>query len=216
MEFFKETSFWFSIITAGTAIFALFQTGRQIRVSNKQNLFEKRMDILIKVTGLIKLYEESRKLMIGENKKIDSAVLMVDFNFENLTNNTYLEDITICIHKALEQPYQKQLLIRLESLKNIAVTIMYLFPDKIAKTLSEFVYNYQNILFSIYQYQILSNCIKKDSIEFRTDAQEMAKKLNEPKQREELLVSYNRLEESYKKIIDAGIIEKIRKKIKLK
>lgn len=216
MEFFKETNFWFSVITAGTAIIALFQTGRQIRVSNKQNLFEKRMDILIKVTGLMKLYEENRKLMINENKKDDSAVLMVDFNFENLTNNTYLEDITICIHKVLEQPYQKQLLTRLEALKNISITIMYLFPDKTAKALSEFVYNYQNILFSIYQYQILSNHIRKDSIEFRTDAHEMAKKLDEPKQREELLASYNRLEESYKEIIDAGIMEKIRKKIKLK
>lgn len=216
MEVLKDISFWFSIITAGTAIIALFQTGKQIKVSNKQNLFEKRMNILIKVTGLMKLYEESRKLMIDDNKKDDSVVLMVDFNFENLTNNTYLEDITICVHKTLEQPYQKRLLTRLEALRNISTTIMYLFPDKQAKVLSEFVYNYQNTLFSIYQYKILSNHIRKDSIEFRTDVTEMAKKLDEAKQREEVLVSYNRLEESYKKLMDADIIEKIRKKIKLK
>lgn len=41
MEFLKEPDFCFSIITAGTAIIALFQTGKQIKVSNKQNLFEK-------------------------------------------------------------------------------------------------------------------------------------------------------------------------------
>src|SRR5690625_721505 len=109
MEFLKEPEFWFSIITAVTAIIALFQTGKQIKISNKQNLFEKRMNILIKVTGLMKLYEENRNLMIDDNEKDDSVVLMVDFNFENLTNNTYLEDIAICVHKALEQPYQKQL-----------------------------------------------------------------------------------------------------------
>lgn len=216
MEFLKEPSFWFSIITAGTAIIALFQTRSQIRVSNKQNLFEKRMNILIKVTGLMKLYEENRNLMIEDNKKDDSVVLMVDFNFENLTNNTYLEDIAICVHKALEQPYQKQLLTRLEELRNISTTIMYLFPDKQAKVLSEFVYNYQETLFTIYQYQILSNNIRKDSIKFKTDVHDMAKKLNEPKQREKLLVSYNRLEESYKKIINEDIIEEIRIKIKLK
>ena len=216
MDFFKELSFWFSIITAGTAIIALFQTREQIRVSNKQNLFEKRMNILIKVTGLMKLYEENRNLMIEDNKKDDSVVLMVDFNFENLTNNTYLEDIAICVHKALEQPYQKQLLTRLEELRNISTTIMYLFPDKQAKVLSEFVYNYQETLFTIYQYQILSNNIRKDSIKFKTDVHDMAKKLNEPKQREKLLVSYNRLEESYKKIIIEDIIEEIRIKIKLK
>ena len=216
MDFFKELSFWFSIITAGTAIIALFQTREQIRVSNKQNLFEKRMNILIKVTGLMKLYEENRNLIIEDNKKDDSVVLMVDFNFENLTNNTYLEDIAICVHKALEQPYQKQLLTRLEELRNISTTIMYLFPDKQAKVLSEFVYNYQETLFTIYQYQILSNNIRKDSIKFKTDVHDMAKKLNEPKQREKLLVSYNRLEESYKKIINEDIIEEIRIKIKLK
>lgn len=216
MEFLKEPEFWFSIITAVTAIIALFQTGKQIKISNKQNLFEKRMNILIKVTGLMKLYEENRNLMIDDNEKDDSVVLMVDFNFENLTNNTYLEDIAICVHKALEQPYQKQLLTRLEELRNISTTIMYLFPDKQAKVLSEFVYNYQNTLFTIYQYQILSNNIRKDSIKFKTDVHDMAKKLKEPKQREKLLVSYNRLEESYKKIIDAGIIKEIRKKIKLK
>ena len=216
MEVLKDISFWFSIITAGTAIIALFQTGKQIKVSNKQNLFEKRMNILIKVTGLMKLYEENRNLMIEDNKKDDSVVLMVDFNFENLTNNTYLEDIAICVHKALEQPYQKQLLTRLEELRNISTTIMYLFPDKQAKVLSEFVYNYQETLFTIYQYQILSNNIRKDSIKFKTDVHDMAKKLNEPKQREKLLVSYNRLEESYKKIIIEDIIEEIRIKIKLK
>ena len=164
----------------------------------------------------MKLYEENRNLIIEDNKKDDSVVLMVDFNFENLTNNTYLEDIAICVHKALEQPYQKQLLTRLEELRNISTTIMYLFPDKRAKVLSEFVYNYQETLFTIYQYQILSNNIRKDSIKFKIDVHDMAKKLNEPKQREKLLVSYNRLEESYKKIIDADIIEEIRKKIKLK
>lgn len=216
MEFLKEPSFWFSIITAGTAIIALFQTGKQIRISNNQNLFEKRMDILIKVTGLMKLYEEDGRLNIDDNKKNRSVVLMVDYNFQNLTNNTYLEDITICIHKALEQPYQKQLLTRLEELRNISTTIMYLFPDKQAKALSEFVYNYQKTLFSIYQYQILSNRIKEVSIKSIIDAHEMAKNLNEPNQREVLLESYNRLDESYKKIIDEGIIEKIRKKIKLK
>lgn len=216
MEFLKEPDFCFSIITAGTAIIALFQTGKQIKVSNKQNLFEKRMNILIKVTGLMKLYEENRNLMIEDNKKDDSVVLMVDFNFENLTNNTYLEDIAICVHKALEQPYQKQLLTRLEELRNISTTIMYLFPDKHAKALSEFVFNYQNALFTIYQYQILSNNIRNASIKFKTDAHETAKQLNEPKHREKLFLSYKKLEESYKKIINEDIIEEIRKKIKLK
>lgn len=175
MEFLKEPNFWVSIVTAGTAVIALFQTARQIRVSNKQNLFEKRMDVLIKVTDLMKLYEENRKIMIEDNNKDDSIVLMVDFNFENLTNNSYLEDITICVHKTLEQPYQKQLLTRLEEIRDISIKIMYLFPDKQAKVLSEFTYNYQSTLFSIYQYQIFSNHIRKDSIEFKTGAQEMAK-----------------------------------------
>lgn len=216
MEFLKESSFLFSIITAVTAVIALLQTSEQIKVSNKQNLFEKRMDVLIKVTGLLKLYEENREIILNDDNKDDSVVLMVDFDFQNLTNNSYLEDITICVYKTLEHPYQKQLLTRLEEIREISTKIMYLFLDKQAKALSEFTYNYQNTLFSIYQYQILSNHIKEYSIEFKTDAQEMAKKLNESKQREQLLASYKELEESYKIIIDKNIIENIRKNIKLK
>ena len=154
--------------------------------------------------------------MLNDDNKDNSVVLMVDFDFQNLTNNSYLEDITICVHKTLEHPYQKQLLTRLEEIRKISTKIMYLFPDKQAKALSEFTYNYQNTLFSIYQYQILSNYIREYSIEFKTDAQEMAKKLNESKQREQLLASYKELEESYKRIIDKNIIENIRKNIKLK
>ena len=105
MEFLKESSFWFSIITAVTAVIALLQTSKQIKVSNKQNLFEKRMDVLIKVTGLLKLYEENREIMLNDDNKDNSVVLMVDFDFQNLTNNSYLEDITICVYKTLEHPY---------------------------------------------------------------------------------------------------------------
>ena len=56
MDFLKNPNSWFSIITALTAIIALFQTWKQIKVSNKQNLFEKRINVLIKVTGLMNLY----------------------------------------------------------------------------------------------------------------------------------------------------------------
>ena len=44
---------WTSIITALAAIIALFQTSSQIRQSNKQHLFDRRLNNYMKIKDLI-------------------------------------------------------------------------------------------------------------------------------------------------------------------
>lgn len=54
----------FSIITATVAIIAIWQTHRQIKISNKHQLFDRRVDRFILIKGLISLFEDSKHLGI--------------------------------------------------------------------------------------------------------------------------------------------------------
>ena len=54
----------FSIMTAIIAIIALWQTHKQIKLSNKQYLFESRVKKYTLANGLIQLYEDNKSLLI--------------------------------------------------------------------------------------------------------------------------------------------------------
>ena len=57
----KDWNFWFSIITAITAIWALVLSFHQIKLSNKQNLFDRRLKVYMLVNGLISLCKDNYK-----------------------------------------------------------------------------------------------------------------------------------------------------------
>ena len=75
----KDWNFWFSVITAMAAMIALILTVMQMRLSNKQNLFDRRLDCYLKTNGLIKLYSENRALL--EQNREDQPMFAVDFEF---------------------------------------------------------------------------------------------------------------------------------------
>lgn len=53
----------FSVITAITAIAAIWQTHKQLKISNRQHLFDKRMEKFLICTGLLSLYSENKMLI---------------------------------------------------------------------------------------------------------------------------------------------------------
>lgn len=64
----KDWNFWFSVVTAMVAIVALIQTQQQIRLSNKQHLFDKRIENYLIAIGLIQLYLNNCSLFEKEKK----------------------------------------------------------------------------------------------------------------------------------------------------
>ena len=54
----KDWNFWCSILTALTAVLALGLSVHQIRLSNKQHLFDRRLKVYMLVDGIISLCKD--------------------------------------------------------------------------------------------------------------------------------------------------------------
>lgn len=127
-----DWNFWFSVITAVVAVIALMQTKQQIKLSNKQYLFDKRVEHYLIAKGLIQLYESNKTLL---TVKDDEPAFAMDFIFAQMTNNTCLEKITDAIAHPLENPYHKDFLIEMEIMKDVSAKIKFMFGGKIASFL---------------------------------------------------------------------------------
>ena len=137
LELFKDWNFWLSLITGLTAVIALVLTLMQIRLSNKQSLFERRLECYLKIDGLMQLYKENQKLLETERK--DEPLFAVDLEFLWLTNNTYLEEASEAIKKPLENPEHKKFLVKREELKKLSAEAELIFKGRSAKTISCFI-----------------------------------------------------------------------------
>lgn len=197
-----------SIITVGTALLALYQTQKQIRLSNKQNLFDSRVENYLIADGLIKLYEENSRLFSDKTKLTDA----INYKFNLMTNNSFLENIASVIDKPLDNPKHKEFLIKLEEIKSIALKTRLLFDIKSAENLGDFIDCYGKLLFVMYQYQILYNHMNKTSQKEKLTLEQVKEKFNEKELASSLETSFNDLRNSYEKLDN----DKIRKEIKLK
>ena len=206
----------FSIITAIVAIIALWQTHKQIKLSNKQYLFESRVKKYTLANGLMQLYKENESLLDYSKEKKDEAII-VDFQFENLTNIGYLKDITGIIYDPKNNEIKTEFLLKLEEIKQLSNEIKFLFKRKQGELLSNFIFDYQNVLLELYKYQIFQNFMRENktpSLVPKTYA-ELQEEFDEKSHRMRLFSAINQLENSYRKLQKEDVIEKIEKEIKL-
>ena len=79
-EFFSNPNTWLSIVTTLVAVFALSLTLWQIRLSNKQQLFDKRLDKYLFVLDMLSTYKNAESTL---DYDMSGAV---EFQFALLTN----------------------------------------------------------------------------------------------------------------------------------
>lgn len=214
VDFLKENIF--SIITAIVAIIAIFQTSKQLKMSNKQFLFNKRIENYLIFYGIYELYMDNIKLLDYSDEKSDEAII-VDIQFSQLTNNSYLKDITKIINNPKNNDYKTEFLIKLEDMKRVATEISFLFKNKYGLVLHDFIVCYQNVLLEMYKYQILSDTMVNNDIPTikKKTYVELQKQYGELKHRDKLYKSLDKLKNNYNKIIDEKIIDKVKKKMRL-
>lgn len=208
-----DWNFWLSVITVIVALIALWQTQKQIHLSNKQHLFDKRVEYYLIAKGLKQLYEKNQSQL---KFKEDTSVMALDLIFVWMTNNTYLEKLADVIKHPLKQPYHSVFLVKMEELKNVSTKIRFTFNGKSAIYFERYVLCYQDLLFNMYQYQILFERMRTYAEDNEATPEETKQKFDEKKYREGLQKAVENLKQAYDTIKKENAEKKIEKQIKLK
>ena len=206
----------FAIITALIAIIALFQTHKQIKISNKQFLFDKRLSKYLLANGLLELYNDNGTLL-DYTDYLDDEPIIVDSQFINLTNNNYLKDINCIIKERKNNELKNNFLVKIEELKKLSNEIKFLFHDNSGVLLGNFIMEYQNVLMELYKYQIVLDSMVNDNIPRKNKPpyNELQKNYDELKRRYRLYDAIDDLKKSYHEVVSKKIVNEIEKSIKL-
>ena len=163
-------------ISAIVAIIALLISCYQARLSNKQSLLNRRLNIWITVDKLMSVYVKNAKDLEHDDK----PQMDIDLQFTLQTNTTYLQSISTSINHVLDADPQLDLHLKLDEMKSLAMEAKYCFEGKSGDAIAEFIEAYQSLLFSMYQYQILLNKMSQSSKEYQWTLEQASEKLHEP------------------------------------
>lgn len=188
-----------SVVSIAIATVALIQTHRQIALSNKQQLFERRLERYIEISKLLRLLKNNIIYL-----KDDSSFYHTnDLIFAWLTNCSELADMGAAVAEPLQPDKQKQLLTIHEHLKKSAVEIKMIFSMDLGETMGNFVDLYADLLQEMYQMQIFiskSDESKKmfDRVptleEYEKKCKDMANGLGLFKNRDQIIELYDLIE----------------------
>lgn len=207
-----DWNFWLSVITVVVAVVALFLTKIQIRTSNKQHLFDKRLENYIVIKGLTELYKENIMLFNRKNEPFDE----IAFVFTCMMNNSYFEEIINVLDSPMQAPYHQKFLEKLEHLKNESVKAQFLYNGNVADAISLFVYRYQELLRSMYQYFVLYTLMKEKGEKMNWSREKIFEEMNENKKREKIFSSVANLKQAYENLQKINFEKAIKKQLQLK
>lgn len=205
------------IVSLIIALVAIFQTKKQIELSNKQHLFDRRLEKYMLIKDLLSLFANNRELIVDEK----DLAQCLDFEFSRLTNLSYLSDMIFAVNEPLNSNKQNVFLTKCEMLESYAVEISLLWDNDTGKIFGEFIKTYKEVLFKLYQQQVCINGLKKDREEqnyignFVIDLDTYKKKTLENAKHIELFETIQDLDDIYCKIINENLEQKLIDDLKL-
>lgn len=212
---FTNWEFWLAAITAVVAIVAVLLNYSQIQLSNRQSLFDRRLDCYLKIDGLVQLYAEAKTMLKPLFE--DEIIYSLQVEFVMLTNNIFLEDVGPVISNPKDDLLHKKFLSKCAELKNLSKQIPLIFIGDSAKNASDFISAYERLLFTMGKYQTLLDCIKdsmKTSVQ-KITYEEACRISHEPAHRDELLGACNDIEKAYVSMAQNSTLENLKKEIRL-
>lgn len=209
----RDWNFWLALITAAAAIIALFLSIWQTKISNEQQLFDRRLNGYLIAKSLLSLYKENKRLL--ERKREDDLQWSVDQEFIWLTNNTYLEETAKAIKQPLTAPYHQSFLKKCGELKTLAIEIRLIFKGKESVLLAEFVSCYEQMLKAIYSYASFVNNIRKENEQKAMTAEERKRLFPDTEQRKNYFAALDNLKNAYNSLTRQNAEEKIERQVRL-
>lgn len=205
-----------SIVSLTIALVAIFQTKKQIALSNKQLLFDRRLEKYIIIKDLLLLFANNRERIVDKK----DLARCLDFQFSLLTNVSYLSDMIFAIKEPLNSDKQNVFLTKCEMLEKYAVEISLLWDNDIGQIFSEFVKTYKELLNKLYQQQTRIDGLKKhneeqNDIKYLIDLDSYEKITLENANEIKLFETIQNLDDIYRRIINENLEQKLIDDLKL-
>lgn len=210
----KNWSFWCSVITTIAAIIALIIFCSQMRLSNKQSLFDRRLKAYMLVQGLIGLCKEYLDAIIRE--RTSKPVYSIDSIFAKMTNNSYMESQADAIKHPLQVPYHQNFLRKREELRSLAMELELIFEGQEALLYSNFIRAYEKTLAAMYRYKIVIDNMEKENQKSPKSEEALSNICGEKTIRQKLYGALDNLKTAYDAITQSKAAGKIKQQITLK
>lgn len=209
----RDWNFWCTVMTSVAAIVAIGVSVHQIRLSNKQQLFERRLKAYMMANSIISLCKENY-VFLSEKRKAEPQFAN-DLVFVWLTNNTYMEGQAEAIEHPLEQPFHKELLKKREELRNMAMEFEFIFKGNVASLYGNFLRDYENALAVMYQYEIIIRKMKEENEKYPHTSEVLSKMFSEEEYRDRLYDALGKLKVSYDTVSQEKNDKQLRKQLAL-
>lgn len=208
----KNYEFWLSVITVLAAVIALFQSHKQVKISNRQALLDRRInkfllfkDLLANYSNCITLLEES---ILSQD---------VEFPFIYLTNCSSLEMIANVMKNPLSHEEKNLFLTKCEELEKSAIEVELIFKSSVSKYMAEFIIVYKKLLQAMHRQQIALNDLKDNNFDQKScmSLDIFQEKAHDWAEKNKLYETADTLKKLYQLINDREVEKKIRKGISL-
>lgn len=209
----RDWNFWCTVMTSVAAVVAIGVSVHQIRLSNKQQLFERRLKAYMMANSIISLCKENY-VFLSEKRKAEPQFAN-DLVFVLLTNNTYMEGQAEAIEHPLEQPFHKELLKKREELRNMAMEFEFIFKGNVASLYGNFLRDYENALAVMYQYEIIIRKMKEENEKYPHTSEVLSKMFSEEEYRDRLYDALGKLKVSYDTVSQEKNDKQLRKQLAL-
>jgi len=209
----RDWNFWCTVMTSVAAVVAIGVSVHQIRLSNKQQLFERRLKAYMMANSIISLCKENY-VFLSEKRKAEPQFAN-DLVFVWLTNNTYMEGQAEAIEHPLEQPFHKELLKKREELRNMAMEFEFIFKGNVASLYGNFLRDYENALAVMYQYEIIIRKMKEENKKYPHTSEVLSKMFSEEEYRDRLYDALGKLKVSYDTVSQEKNDKQLRKQLAL-
>ncbi len=209
----RDWNFWCTVMTSVAAVVAIGVSVHQIRLSNKQQLFERRLKAYMMANSIISLCKENY-VFLSEKRKAQPQFAN-DLVFVWLTNNTYMEGQAEAIEHPLEQPFHKELLKKREELRNMAMEFEFIFKGNVASLYGNFLRDYENALAVMYQYEIIIRKMKEENEKYPHTSEVLSKMFSEEEYRDRLYDALGKLKVSYDTVSQEKNDKQLRKQLAL-
>lgn len=191
-----------SLVAIIISIIAVGQTKKQIELSNKQALFEKRLEAYSLAKGLFDTYFYLSGTFT-ERTNLDMNTCIV---LRSLMDNESLRDAQWVVDNPLGQESSNAINFKLRLLNKLSDELFFLFEEKYVDEISRFIALYKELLMWLQRNNI--NSVQTKNTGFGNNYKATVE--------EQVLETAKLLEESYRKIRNNDIFNILYKQVKLK